>query len=229
MRTSDGAALYDIRPAGSQRPVTARLGYAGVPMATTLGILLAGGHGTRLALGLPKALVPVGGMTLLERSRAVLGAVCDEVVVAAPAGLALPVPAAERVADPEGSEGPLGGLVAGLRARPFRRAIVLGVDFPLMRAGLLGALADLLGEHAAVLPLAGGMPQPLAAAYAPRAAGILAACLAAGERAVMPAVAQLRPLVVGDGVLARLDGGLDCFLNVNVPADRERAEELLRG
>jgi molybdopterin-guanine dinucleotide biosynthesis protein A len=198
-------------------------------MVTTLGILLAGGQGDRLGLGLPKALVRVGGLTLLERSRAVLRAACDEVVVAAPSDLVLPVPAAERVADPPGSEGPLGGLVAGLAARPFRRAIVLGVDFPLMRAGLLAALAEMLGGHAAVLPLAGGMPQPLAAVYGPVAAGRLAECLAAGERAVMPAVAQLRPLVVRDEVLARLDGGLDCFFNVNVPGDLEQAEERLRG
>jgi molybdenum cofactor guanylyltransferase len=197
-------------------------------MATTLGILLAGGHGTRLGLGLPKALARLGGMTLLERSRAVLGAACDDVVVVAPAALALPVPDAERVMDPEGSEGPLGGLVAGLAARPFQRAIVLGVDFPLMRPGLLGVLAEMLGGHAAVLPLAGGMPQPLAAVYAPVAAGRLAACLAAGERAVMPAVAQLAPLVVRDEVLAGLDGGLECFLNVNVPGELARAEALLR-
>ncbi len=198
-------------------------------MATTRGILLAGGQGTRLGLGLPKALVRLGGRTLLERAGSVLKLVCDEVVVVAPAALGLPVPAAERVADPEGGEGPLGGLVAGLGARPFRRAVVLGVDFPLMRPGLLAALAGMLGGHAAVLPLANGMPQPLAGIYAPGAAGRLADCLAAGERAVMPAVAQLRPLVVRDEILAGLEGGLDCFLNVNGPGDLARAEALLRG
>ena len=156
------------------------------PMARTLGILLAGGPGARLALGLPKALVRLGGMTLLERSRAVLAAVCDEVVVAAPATLALPVAVAERVTDPAESEGPLGGLVAGLRARPYGRAIALGVDFPLMRPGMLRALAGMLGGSGAVLPLPGGMPQPLAAAYGPRAAEGLAACLAMGLAAAMP-------------------------------------------
>jgi molybdopterin-guanine dinucleotide biosynthesis protein A len=197
-------------------------------MGRTLGILLAGGHGSRLALGLPKALVRVGGLTLLERALAVLGALCDEVVVTAAADLALPVAGSQHVADPPGCSGPLAGLVAGLEARPFERAIALGVDFPLMRAGMLRALADRLAGHPAVVPVPDGLPQPLAAAYAPRAVGPLAASLAAGERAALPAVERLRPLAVPDQELALLDGGLDCFLNLNRPEDLVRAEAMLR-
>ena len=37
-------------------------------MAETLGVLLAGGRGSRLAHGVPKALVRVGGLTLFERA-----------------------------------------------------------------------------------------------------------------------------------------------------------------
>jgi len=196
-------------------------------MAETLGVLLAGGRGSRLAHGVPKALVRVGGLTLLERSLVVLRAVCDEVVVVAPAELGLPLAGTERVADPPGCEGPLGALVAGLQARPCERAIVLAVDFPLMRPGMLRELAGRLASHAGVLPAPGGMLQPLAAVYAPWTAGRLAERLAAGERAVVPAAALLGPLVVQDEELARLDGGLDCFLNLNQPEDRTRAEALL--
>src|SRR5439155_8105257 len=96
----------------------------------------------------PKALVRLAGVTLLERALAILSAVCDEVVVVAPAGLALPAPAARadpaspgaresgsapgvrRVNDPPDAAGPLAGVVAGLGARAFARAIVLGVDLP---------------------------------------------------------------------------------------------------
>jgi molybdopterin-guanine dinucleotide biosynthesis protein A len=197
-------------------------------MTATLGVLLAGGQGSRLTRGMPKALVRVGGLTLLERALAVLGAVCDEVVVAAPSRLALPSAGVGRVADPPGCEGPLGGLVAGLQARPYERAVALGVDFPLMRPGMLRALAGRLGSHPGVVPAPGGMLQPLAAVYAPRAAGRLAECLAAGERAVVPAATLLGPLVMQDEDLARLDGGLDCFFNLNTPEDRTRAEALLR-
>ena len=55
----------------------------------------AAGSGTRLGLG-PKAFVNVAGRSLLSRSVAALAPYVDEVLVALPAGLALPVRAAER-------------------------------------------------------------------------------------------------------------------------------------
>ncbi len=196
-------------------------------MAGTLGVLVADGRGARLSLGMPKALARVGGRTLLERALETLRAACDEIVVAAPAGLHLPVPPEARADDVTGIEGPLSGVVAGLAARPFARALVLGVDFPLLRPALLRSLADRLGDHAAAVPAPGGIPQPLAAAYAPRAAAALAERLAAGERAVTVAVLALEPLLVGDAELARLEGGVESFFNFNTPEDRARAESLL--
>lgn len=55
----------------------------------TLGVLLAGGHGTRLGAGIPKALVTLGSETLLARARRTLDAVCDECVVCAPVEVAV--------------------------------------------------------------------------------------------------------------------------------------------
>ena len=72
------------------------------------------------------------------------------------------------------------------------------------------------------------MPQPLAAAYSPSAAPTLASRLHAGERSVTHAALALDPLFLGDEELARLDGGLENFFNLNTPADLEEAESLLR-
>ncbi len=192
-------------------------------MATRLGIVVAGGRGTRLAGAGVKALACLGGTTLLERALAVLAAVCDEVVVAAPAALELPVPPALRVADSPGAAGPLAGVVAGLAARPYERAIVLGVDFPLVRAGALAALCAGLADRAALVPAPGGLPQPLVAVYAPRAAAELARTLARGERALTAAVLALEPRRLADGELAQLEGGLENFFNLNTPEDLAEA------
>lgn len=196
-------------------------------MAGTLGVLVAGGRGSRLGLGIPKALAPFAGGTLLSHALATLRAACDDVVVCAPRSLELTVPDHLRVFDAEDAEsaaGPLAGLVAGLSSRPFARALVLGVDLPLVDAGLLRALGERLAGYPAVVPVPGGREQPLAAWYAPTSLTPLAAALARGERALVPAVLALSPLLVDDAVLAVLGAGPDAFLNVNTRDELAGAE-----
>jgi molybdopterin-guanine dinucleotide biosynthesis protein A len=194
----------------------------------TLGVLLAGGAGTRLRTGAPKALAMLAGATLLERALATLRACCDDVVVAAPASLALPVPAAMRADDQAGAAGPLAGVVAGLCAREYDRAFVLGVDFPLVRSGFLLALGERLqGGALAVLPAPDARVQPLVAAYAPGARAPLAAALRDGRRALVPEVLALPHELVDDAALARMPGGRAGLLNVNTQKDLAEAVRLL--
>lgn len=193
-------------------------------MVRRLGVLVAGGRGRRLGLGVPKALVTVGGRTLLERALATLGAVCDEVVVAAPASLELPVDAAVRAFDPSGAEGPLAGVVAGLGARPHQTAIVLGVDFPFMRSAVLATLLDRLAEAAALMPAPGGVPQPLAAACGSAAQAGLAAALANGERSITRAMLALPARLVDADTLAAWGIDPRDFFNLNLAADLAWAE-----
>lgn len=197
----------------------------------TLGVLVAGGAGARLGLGVPKALVKIGGITLLERAIASLHRACDEIVVAAPATLALPAdPRARRVHDVAGASGPLAGMVAGFAATRWERAFVLGVDFPFLSAAMVTALLgrlDAARSAGAVIPAPGGVAQPLAAAYAPPARDVLAERLAAGERAPSGAIAALTTLVLDDAALAALPGGADAFFNLNTPADLAAARARL--
>jgi molybdenum cofactor guanylyltransferase len=193
----------------------------------TLGVIVAGGRGVRLELGRPKAFAEAGGMTLLARAESVLAALCDAIVIAAPAEIELPPHRAPRVADAGDARVPLAGLVAGLKSRPFTRALALGVDFPLMRPEMLVALLARLGSRAAVIPVPGGVPQPLAAVYAPGAVAPLAAALARGERAVTAAALALDPVLVTEQELERLDGGSACFFNLNTPEDLEAARRRL--
>ena len=193
----------------------------------TLGVLLAGGRGTRLGAGVPKALVPCGGRTLLARARATLGSLCDAVVVVAPHDLDLPVPRSDRVDDPAGARGPLAAMVAGLDARAFDEALVLAVDLPLVTAPALSALRALRGDALAVLPAPNALPQPLAAWYASGARGGLAAALRSGERSVIAACETLGPRLVGDDELAAIPEGGGFQWNVNTPEDLARAERML--
>ena len=189
----------------------------------TLGVLLAGGRGSRLKARMPKALVTLGGETLLVRARRTLSEVCDEVVVCAPVSVSIRLGIPGIVADAEGGAGPLAGIVAGLASRPHDRAVVLGVDFPRMRAATLNALLDRLGDHDAAIAEPGGSPQPLAAAYGGRAAAKLAAEWERGERSILAAAKRMDTEWVDDAELESIDGGRDAFFNVNTPDDLEQA------
>jgi molybdopterin-guanine dinucleotide biosynthesis protein A len=192
-----------------------------------VGVVVAGGRGARLGQGIPKALVRVGGITLLERAQALLRECCDEVLVAAPAALDLPVPDHLRIADAPGLLGPLGGVVAALGARPDREAFVLGVDFPLVRPATIAAIRRSRGEEPAAIPVPGGVPQPLVAAYGPGVGATLAG-RATQDLAITRAVLALGPRLVDASELQLWEGGEAVFLNVNTRADLEEAERRLR-
>lgn len=201
----------------------------------TLGVLVAGGRGKRLGLGHPKAMALVAGQTLLDRSLDTLGAVCDQVVIVAPRACELPERGVPRIEDPSGASGPFAALVVGLTFRPYRRALGLGVDYPLMRTASLEALLAILdaglrpGSRNAVVPVPGGIPQPLAAAYGPSAAAALSDRLARGERSVTAAVLSLDPLLVDEEELERWEGGSRVFFNLNLAQELTRVEAELAG
>jgi molybdopterin-guanine dinucleotide biosynthesis protein A len=192
--------------------------------ARTLGILLAGGRGERLGLGRPKALAELRGATLLERACRTLARVCDDVVVAAPAEMALPLPpGVRRLLDP--GVGPLGGVAVAAQSILCDRAVVLGVDYPLLEPAMLEALLDLLGERRAVVPAPGGRTQPLAAAYSAAGLDMLSAAFERGERSIVNVLGALDPLVLEDAKLAELPGGSEGFFDVDTPEELARAEE----
>jgi molybdopterin-guanine dinucleotide biosynthesis protein A len=187
-------------------------------MIRTLGILIAGGRGTRLGLDVPKALARAGASTLLEIATRALLPVCDEAIVVLPENFDLPI-SLPVVRDRVAGEGPLPALVAGLESRAFERALALGVDFPRLTGD---RLARVLAAHAgglATVPAPGGHAQPLAAVYSPEAAAPLRAALESGARALVPAVMALGPRVLDDSALRAI--GLDPadFADLDTPAD----------
>jgi molybdopterin-guanine dinucleotide biosynthesis protein A len=191
----------------------------------TLGVLLAGGRGTRLGGGAPKAMIEIGGRTLLGHALAALVPVCDEVVIAVPEDMPLPPVHHRRVTD--SGEGPLGALVVALDGADWERAVVLGVDFPLIRGATLRGLATRLGTSDACVPKPRGTAQPLAAVYAPSARPLLAAAWRDGERSLLRALGRLDVRWVHDAELESLPGGSGSFLNLNTPGDAAEAERRL--
>ena len=172
------------------------------------GVVLAGGAGRRMG-GVDKAMLRVGGVTLLARVLGAARPVCDSLVVAGP-----PRPADARfVQEDEPGGGPVPAVRAALEALPPSDAVlVLATDLPFLRADHLRALLA-AGESAAADRRG---PNPLLAAYRTSALVARLAHLRPGDPAGKLLPADVATVDVGPATL-----------NVNRPEDLEAAELLV--
>lgn len=142
--------------------------------------LLVGGSGRRM--GGAKHLRRAGSKALVEVvADAVTGQVAEILVLGAgelPEGLAM----LPRLPDSPGLAGPIGGMVAAIRWAPDSCWLIAACDLPLLEPRAVGWL---LGQRRpgtwAVMPVAGGSPQPLLALYEPQARHVVEKLAAAGE------------------------------------------------
>lgn len=208
------------------------------------GIVLAGGQGTRLGPGPPKALRAFAGSSLLERATDLLAGRVDRMFVAAPLSFPLPLGPWKRVDDLSLEGGPLAGLVPALEraaAAQCDTAIAIAVDLPLIRGEhldlLLAALEPVDGPDglrasfppAAVVPRTPRGIEPLVGAYRPvYVAPILRAAWNRGERAVHRALSEIGGRLLLVDALGVWPGGASTLESINTPEDWARAEEKLR-
>jgi len=130
------------------------------------GIVLAGGRSSRM--GTPKAWLDWHGTTLLRRVCGIVarGAGGPVVVVRAPRQELPELPGGVRVVEDEREgQGPLQGLLAGLRAVDADVAFVSSVDLPLLHPRFVAAVCRAVDGADAAVPHLAGHRQPLAAAY----------------------------------------------------------------
>lgn len=124
------------------------------------------------------------------------------------------------------------GVAAALAASPDDTNLVLAADIPRIAESFLAALLEIAEAIPAdaVVPVSGGVPQPLCAVWRRSAHAPLLARLAAGDYALVGALHELRTVLIPEEVTAALPGGAPAnFLNVNTPEDYEQAEREAAG
>jgi molybdopterin-guanine dinucleotide biosynthesis protein A len=183
-----------------------------------LGVVLAGGRGSRLGGAKPTA--ELAGRPLISYPLAALAEAGLEAVVVAKPDTDLPPLDADVLAEAAEPVHPLTGIVAALR-QTGRPIAVIGCDFPFVPAALLRALAD--APEPLVVPAPGGEPQPLVARWTPALLPALDAALDR-EEALRRTVAALSPRLLEDAQLAPFGDPARIFFNVNTPADLRHAE-----
>ena len=146
--------------------------------------MLAGGRSRRM--GTPKAWLDWHGTTLLRRVCGIVarGAGGPVAVVRAPGQELPPLPDGVRVVeDAREGRGPMQGILAGLEAVDADVAFVASVDLPFLHPQFVSAVCRAVDGADVAVPQIDGRRQPLAAAYRPALAPLIAELVDADELA----------------------------------------------
>ncbi len=181
-------------------------------------------------MGRSKGALQFGSTTLLERIVSALRhEFCDIVIVAAPEKIdPFPdnIPGALILRDETPHAGPVLALERGLKAARNDIVFACSCDLPMLNAGLARELCRMMADYDAVIPEVGGRLQVLHAAYRTRCAQALAEMRSRGEVHLREIIRALKARVVAESEIRSLDPEFSSFLNVNTPADYERALRL---
>ena len=178
-------------------------------------------------MGTPKAGLPFGDETMLQRVVRLLGAVVSPIVVVAARDQSLP-PLADTVLitrDEREAKGPLEGIRAGLSALPasLDAAYITSCDVPLLLPAFVERMILLMGTHDIAVMEVDGFPHPLSAIYRRDTLPHVESLLAAD---------RLRPVYLFDAVRTRrvkpeemtvVDPELRTLRNLNTPDDYRAA------
>jgi molybdopterin-guanine dinucleotide biosynthesis protein A len=194
-------------------------------MSAGCGVLfLAGGRSSRM--GTPKAELLFEGRPLLAHLVDRMLLHFPEVVVVAAPDQPLPDTPARVVHDERPGEGPVAGLAAGLKAIGQPLTFASSCDVPFLSADLAGFLVAQADGVDVVVPEWEGRLHPLQAVYRTRVQPLLEQQLAEGRRRPIDLFERVPTRVVSEAELRGFDPEGRCFLNMNTPADYERALEL---
>ncbi len=191
-------------------------------------IVLCGGESRRM--GRPKAWLPFGAETLLQRVVRLVATVSEPIVVVAAEGQELPDLPAEVaiVRDSVAGLGPMQGLAAGFAALPGSVELVYATatDVPFLESRWITRLVELMGDHDLAIPFIDGQYHPLAALY--RRSSVLPVLLdlLRADRRKLKEIAELvRTRVVSAEEVRAVDPELRTLRNLNDPRDYGRALE----
>lgn len=188
-------------------------------MAQKVGLVLAGGRGTRL--GRSKGDLAVNGTRLAQHAAEALWPHCGSVLISIAQGLPNPAPDWPTVEDfPPPGRGPLAGIASAFAVSGDADLLVLACDYPEVGTELMGALAAVsLAEVDLVFPTdAAGRDHPLVGGWSRRMQPILEEALDAGRFRVHGVFPDCRLRRLSPEQLA-LPGASAMLHNVNYPSD----------
>jgi molybdopterin-guanine dinucleotide biosynthesis protein A len=208
------------------------------------GIVLAGGESRRL--GTDKALLELGGQTLIENVIGKVSQVSQEMIVVANISHKYKGLEATMVSDVRPGQGALGGIYSGLLAASHFHSLVIACDMPFLNLNLLRYMALLAPGYDVVIPCVvaktfsshralGQGPStakeehlhPLHAIYSKRCLGPIEELLDRGDLRIIAFFPQVRVRYVEQEEVDPFDPQHLSLFNINTSADMERAKAVI--
>jgi len=148
-------------------------------------------------MGSPKAFLPAGWRTLIEETIRPAAGLFDEVLIGVSPGQSIPNPPGRPVEDEVAGQGPLRGILTGLRAAAHDACFILGCDMPGLQAGVIRKIAARSESADVAIAVTGpDLKEPLLGVYKKSAVPAIEALLAAGERSVLALSSRVRVIEV---------------------------------
>jgi molybdenum cofactor guanylyltransferase len=191
-------------------------------------LIFAGGRAARLG-GVNKALLDVGGQSIVARILAALDPLVDERVLLVNDADLAELDQVRVVFDPTPHAGVLPALAAGLADAAGQVCLAVACDMPFVSTALFERLLELQIEADAdvVIPRTAGFLEPMHAVY--RREPVLRAIRAAlgrGEQRMIGYLSDVRVREVDEHEWRLVDAAGAAFTNVNTLADLEDARRL---
>lgn len=174
-------------------------------------------------MGQPKALLPFDGEPLIVHTVRTLSRLFSDLVVVAAPEQAFPSLPVTLVHDEVAYQGPVGGILYGLRAARSELCFVTSCDAPFLNLDLIAFLVAQMNDHEVVVPHWQERLQPLHAVYRRGVVPLLQEQLDRSELRPIFLYKKVRTREVSPEEIRHFDPEGLSFRNLNSPDDYQAA------
>ncbi|MFQ5944469.1 MAG: molybdenum cofactor guanylyltransferase [Anaerolineales bacterium] len=185
----------------------------------------AGGQSSRM--GRDKALIPLGGVPLIEHVLRRLDGLGDDILITTNRPDEYAFLGKRMAVDRRPGAGALHGLLTALEAAQGERVLLVGCDMPFISRSLVEHMLSIPTDAEVVIPRRGGKLQPLLTIYAKSCIDPVRESLQAGEKRMISFFLRIQAFIVEQEIVDLYDPDGLTFFNANTPEELEQAEQLL--
>lgn len=191
-------------------------------------VILAGGKSSRM--GQNKALLPIDGISNIERIKISLSEAFSEIMLVANDETIYEFLHVPIVRDLFLDKGPLAGIQAGLLAAKYETNLFVACDMPFISSELGRQLAAESTGYDAVVPIINGVRHPLFAVYKKTVLPILEKCLHQNELRIKNLLDQVNVKYITEAELQNMEIDIltQVFYNMNHPSEYEEAKKMAK-